>query len=80
MVRREKEKIQSVTINGILYEFRCTYIHIEKAIKKYCPAFKIELQIFQDGEVLEWEDFKHSYAGEKIGEYIKNTINGKRSF
>lgn len=72
--------MEKVKINGIKYEFRCDFAFPEKRDNDNSPAIKIVLIVLKNGELMEWKDFKDSYEGSKISEYIRNTINGQRSF
>lgn len=72
--------MQEVTINDQVFKFRCDYSFPEKVVNEDCPGIKLSLMIFKDGEQIKWEDFKNSYPAEKISQFIKNTINGQRTF
>ena len=72
--------MEKVKINNIKFEFRCNSCYEEKAKNQDCPALKIELMILKNGKQLTWEEFKGSYSAEKISNFIKNTINGQRTF
>ena len=73
--------MDQVTINGNKYTIRCSFAIEEKVKGREFPGIKIELIIKDENEMkLTWKDFKNTYLAEKICDYIRNTINGQRSF
>jgi hypothetical protein len=71
-----------LTINGEKYELRCNYSFEEKINNENAPAIKLGLYILRlrDKHVISWQEFRESYLSEKIADFIKNTINGQRTF
>lgn len=76
--------MDTVKINEIEYRFRCVFATSSKYPNSSKPAIHCELEIQRkidnNWELLQWNDFKNSYLSEKISDYIKNTINGQRTF
>ena len=72
--------METVTINDQKFQFRCDYSFPEKVKNEDCAGIKLGLMIFKDGEQVKWSDFKNTYPAEKIAQFIKNTINGQKTF
>lgn len=78
-----------VTINGTKYYLRvdlCMREKVEKnqdylGVKLGITVIKLndDYSIQPDG-IMNWQQLKGSYVGEKIKDFIKNTINGQASF
>ena len=71
---------EKVTINGKKVQFQCKYAYAEKMINVDDPALKLSFRIWIEGVEIKWKDFKGTYLAEKISNYIKNTINGQKTF
>lgn len=71
----------SLTINSNLYYFRCVWSFDKKAPNDNNPSMQLVFNIWNDTkkEWVDWNNFKGSYLSEKFTDYVKNTMNGKRS-
>lgn len=71
-----------LTVNGVEYELICNYSFDEKMQNNNDPAIKLSLHIkrLSDNYIIPWGEFKGSYLSEKVAQYIKNTVNGQRTF
>ena len=71
----------SLTINSNLYYFRCVWSFDKKAPNDNKPSMQLVFNIWNDTKEIwvDWNDFKGSYLSEKFTDYVKNTLNGKRS-
>ena len=72
-----------VTINNKKYYCVCNWTEAEK-IKNDEIAFGVKISIMVKdislGRWLYWKEIKDTYLAEKLLDFIKNTINGQRSF
>lgn len=78
------EQCDCLVINDTNYFIRCNYAFEAKVPNSDYAGIHLEILVLKqvsedEAVVLEWKDFKGSYASEKIRDYIKNTINGQRA-
>lgn len=75
------KKYDCLTINKKKYWFRADFVMGKKAPNIMFPAMILTFQLYEDGKgFLYWDDFKGTYLAEKLTVYVKNTLNGQRSF
>ena len=68
--------MREATINGIEYKFNAIWGGLKKTPKSSGNiSIELQLQIWRDGEQIEWKDIKNTYAAEVIARYVMNTIN-----
>ena len=72
----------TLTINKEKFKLVCNYSFEEKMNNSDDPAVKLSLYILRlnDNHRITWEEFKRSYLSEKVAQYIKNIVNGQRTF
>jgi len=78
-----KDSMEILTINNIDYDIRVDYAYPEKvATMDYYLGLKIAVKVMRvsDKRVFTWKEIKGTYIAEKISDYVKNTINGQRTF
>jgi hypothetical protein len=72
-----------VTISKVKYKIYCDLAYQQKVVNDdegLGIKLKINVVRLKDGKTLKWEELKNTYIGEKITDFVKNSVNGQATF